>query len=106
MAVGIKYRIGKRNVFQGIRVLLFLVCIMPLISILIYIIKAGITKINWHFLPNIPKTEGETRGGFVNALQGSKNSRRNRPAFIYSIWQSLFIYKYSKAHAEPAFAYL
>lgn len=71
MKVGIKYRIGKSKVIQGIVILLSMVCIMPLIFILIYILQAGITKINWHFLTNIPKPVGESGGGIANALLGS-----------------------------------
>jgi phosphate transport system permease protein len=46
-------------------------CVLPLLAILIYIIKAGITKINWHFLTNLPKPVGESGGGIANALVGS-----------------------------------
>jgi phosphate transport system permease protein len=46
-------------------------CVIPLIAILVFIIKAGITKINWHFLVNVPKPVGETGGGIANALLGS-----------------------------------
>ncbi len=46
-------------------------CVIPLIAILIFIIKAGVTKINWHFLVNVPKPVGEVGGGIANALLGS-----------------------------------
>ncbi len=71
MSVQIKYRIGKSIAFQVLTVALAFACVVPLIFILIYILKAGITKINWHFLTNIPKPVGETGGGIVNALTGS-----------------------------------
>jgi phosphate transport system permease protein len=45
--------------------------VVPLLAILLFIIKAGITKINWHFLVNIPKPVGEVGGGIANALLGS-----------------------------------
>jgi phosphate transport system permease protein len=45
--------------------------VIPLLFILGYIIQAGVTKINWHFLVNIPKPVGETGGGIANALLGS-----------------------------------
>ncbi len=71
MSVHIKYRIGKSTAFQGLTIALACLCVVPLIAILIYIIKAGITKINWHFLTNLPKPVGETGGGIANALVGS-----------------------------------
>lgn len=71
MSTKIKYRIGKSSVFQGITITFAFACVIPLIAILLYIIKAGATKINWHFLTNIPKPVGETGGGIANALLGS-----------------------------------
>jgi len=67
----IKYRIGKSYVAQILTTLFAFACVIPLLFILGFIIKAGITKINWHFLVNIPKPVGETGGGIVNALLGS-----------------------------------
>src|ERR1700712_124251 len=67
----VKYRMGKNTFFQGLTILLAFSCVMPLIAILIFIIKAGVTKINWHFLTNIPKPVGEVGGGIANALLGS-----------------------------------
>ncbi len=71
MIVNVKYRIGKSRVMQSLTIILSFACVFPLIAILLYIIKAGITKINWHFLVNIPKPVGETGGGIANALLGS-----------------------------------
>ena len=71
MSVQVKYRIGKSIGFQALTVLLSVACVVPLIFILIYIIQAGITKINWHFLTNLPKPVGESGGGIANALVGS-----------------------------------
>jgi phosphate transport system permease protein len=67
----VKYRIAKNVAFQGLTILLACSCVVPLIFILVYIIKAGITKINWHFLTNLPKPVGEAGGGIANALVGS-----------------------------------
>jgi phosphate transport system permease protein len=69
--VGYKYRIGKNIGFQALITALACVCVVPLIFILVYILKAGITKINWHFLTNLPKPVGESGGGIANALVGS-----------------------------------
>jgi phosphate transport system permease protein len=67
----VKYRIGKSLGFQVLTMVFAFACVVPLIAILAFIIKAGITKINWHFLVNIPKPVGETGGGIANALVGS-----------------------------------
>src|ERR1019366_6465774 len=71
MSIQIKYRIAKSRGFQALTIVLAFACIVPLIFILMYIIQAGITKINWHFLTNLPKPVGETGGGIANALLGS-----------------------------------
>jgi len=52
-------------------IILAFACVVPLIAILLYIIRQGITKINWHFFTNLPKPVGETGGGIANALLGS-----------------------------------
>jgi phosphate transport system permease protein len=71
MSGHVKYRIAKSTGFQALTILLSVACVLPLIFILIYIIQAGITKINWHFLTNLPKPVGESGGGIANALVGS-----------------------------------
>lgn len=71
MTPNIKYRLGKSKFFKGVVILLSVLCTLPLFLILIYIIKEGVTKINWHFLVNLPKPVGETGGGIANALIGS-----------------------------------
>ena len=70
-ADNVKFRIGKSYGFQALVTALAFACVIPLIAILFFIIKAGITKINWHFLVNVPKPVGEVGGGIANALVGS-----------------------------------
>lgn len=67
----IKLRIGKSYGAQIVTTMFAFACVIPLLFILGYIIKAGITRINWHFLVNIPKPVGEAGGGIANALLGS-----------------------------------
>ncbi len=67
----IKFRIGKSSGFQVLTTTLAFACVIPLLFILFFILKAGITKINWHFIVNIPKPVGEVGGGIANALLGS-----------------------------------
>ena len=59
----IKYRIGKSYTAQILTTIFAFACVIPLLFILFYILKAGITKINWHFLVNVPKPVGEPGGG-------------------------------------------
>jgi phosphate transport system permease protein len=71
MNANIKYRIGKSTMFKGLTILLAFACVIPLIAILFYIIRAGVTRISWHFIVNTPKPVGESGGGIANALLGS-----------------------------------
>jgi phosphate transport system permease protein len=68
-------RIGIRNtksiIFKSIIVFLAFVITIPLIIVLLYIIKQGVTQVNWHFLTNVPAPVGEPGGGISNALVGS-----------------------------------
>jgi len=67
----IKWRIAKSGAAKTIIIILAFACVIPLLAIFFYIIKEGITKINWHFIVNLPKPVGETGGGIANALVGS-----------------------------------
>lgn len=67
----ITYRKTKSKAFHYLIVVLAFMITLPLIAIIFYIFKEGITKINWHLLTNIPKPVGETGGGIANALLGS-----------------------------------
>lgn len=67
----VKYRIAKSAMFKGLTMTLAFACVLPLVFILVYIIRAGITKINWNLLTNVQKPVGEAGGGIANALVGS-----------------------------------
>jgi len=67
----ITYRKTKSNAFKGLIFVLAFMITLPLIAIIFYIFKEGITNINWHFLTNVPKPVGEIGGGIANALLGS-----------------------------------
>src|ERR1700722_17511783 len=67
----VKYRIGKTYVFKALVTIFAFACVVPLLFILFYILEQGITRINWHFLVNVPKPVGETGGGIINALVGT-----------------------------------
>lgn len=72
MEIGsVKYRIGKNYGFKALVTIFAFACVIPLLFILFFILRQGITSINWHFLVNVPKPVGETGGGIANALVGS-----------------------------------
>jgi len=68
-------RIGIRNfksvLFKSVIIFFAFVITIPLIIVLLYIIKQGITQVNWHFLTHVPAPVGEAGGGIINALVGS-----------------------------------
>jgi phosphate transport system permease protein len=67
----INYRLGKSKLFHALVIVFAFMIAIPLVAILFFVIKEGITKINWDFLTNIPKPVGEAGGGIANALVGS-----------------------------------
>ncbi len=67
----INYRIGKSKLFHALIIVFAFMIAIPLIAILFFVIKEGITKINWDFLTHTPKPVGEAGGGIANALVGS-----------------------------------
>ena len=67
----ITYRKTKSNAFKVLIFVLAFMITLPLIAIIFYIFKEGVTNINWHFLTNVPKPVGEIGGGIANALLGS-----------------------------------
>ena len=67
----LRFRIFKNTAMKWLIILLTFLCILPLAFILVYIIKSGISAINWNFITNIPKPVGESGGGVANALLGT-----------------------------------
>jgi phosphate transport system permease protein len=71
MDVRVKYRVAKSRLAQIVIVAMAFIITLPLLAIIVFIFREGITKINWNFLTHIPKPVGETGGGIANALVGS-----------------------------------
>ena len=67
----LQFRIGASKIFEGVITLFAFLITIPLIAIIFYVLKTGLTKINWHFFTDIPKPVGELGGGIANALLGS-----------------------------------
>ncbi len=68
---GLQFRLWKSRMFEGLMILLAFLITLPLFAIIYYVLKTGITQINWNFLTNIPQPVGEPGGGIANALVGS-----------------------------------
>jgi phosphate transport system permease protein len=71
MDKNIRIRFYKDWFFKSGIILLTVLSTVPLLLILFYIIKQGISSINWDFFINLPKPVGEKGGGIINALIGS-----------------------------------
>jgi phosphate transport system permease protein len=67
----IAQRNRKNRLFKGIIITSTIISTLPLVFILFYIFRQGISAINWQFLVNLPKPVGEAGGGVSNALVGS-----------------------------------
>jgi phosphate transport system permease protein len=71
MNKSIKIRFYKDVIFKSLVVVLTTLATLPLLLILLYIARQGISAINWDFFINLPKPVGEKGGGILNALIGS-----------------------------------
>jgi phosphate transport system permease protein len=71
----IEKQIARRNRknkrFKGVIIAATVISTLPLLFILFYIFRQGISAINWQFLTHLPKPVGEAGGGVSNALVGS-----------------------------------
>jgi phosphate transport system permease protein len=68
---GVHFRLWKSKLFEIMVMVFAFLITVPLFAIIFYVLKTGITSIDWNFLTNIPKPVGETGGGIANALTGT-----------------------------------
>ena len=61
----------KDKLAYGLGLSCLLVAIVPLASILVEVVRNGISTINWQFLTSVPGVPGETIGGIAPAIQGT-----------------------------------
>jgi phosphate transport system permease protein len=66
-----RFRFYKDKFFKFGVILLTCLAALPLLLIILYIFKQGISAINWSFFVNLPKPVGESGGGIANALIGT-----------------------------------
>ena len=67
----IKLRMVKDRAFIGGVVVLSFLSMVPLLLILFYILRNGISSLSWEFLIELPRPVGEKGGGVANAIVGS-----------------------------------
>jgi len=56
---------------RGLCVLMTVLAILPLLSLLGYVLKQGLGALSWSFFTELPRPVGEVGGGMANALAGS-----------------------------------
>jgi phosphate transport system permease protein len=59
------------HMMTGLAVVTVIVVLAPLVAIFGYLIVKGVVSLNWAFLTQLPKPEGEVGGGMANAIVGS-----------------------------------
>jgi phosphate transport system permease protein len=59
------------NVVVGLCGLAVLLALVPLALIFFYVVKQGISSVNWAFFTQMPKPVGEPGGGMANAMLGT-----------------------------------
>ena len=67
----IKYRTIKNKIFSGVVYTITALSTLPLIFIVYYLTKMGISAINWEFFVSLPSPPGEIGGGISNAIVGT-----------------------------------
>jgi phosphate transport system permease protein len=67
----LKNRKIKNSIFKSLVVIFALASAVPLLIILFFIAKEGISSLNLNFLFSLPKPVGETGGGIANAIVGT-----------------------------------
>ncbi len=65
------FRIIKSKIISVILTLIVILSTIPFLLVLYFIIKNGISVINWEFLTSLPKPVGEPGGGILNAIVGT-----------------------------------
>jgi len=67
----IRRRMTADRIFKGAVIALSFFMILPMFFILFFIVRNGISVIDWTFLTHLPKPMGEAGGGISNAIVGT-----------------------------------
>ena len=71
MANILRKRKIKDNIFKSLIIMFALLSTIPLLLILFYLTKEGVSSLSWDFIVNLPKPVGEIGGGISNAIVGT-----------------------------------
>jgi phosphate transport system permease protein len=66
-----RFRQFKNGLMQSVTFVCALLVITPLLLVVYYLMKEGLTSMNWDFFTQLPKPVGETGGGMANAIAGT-----------------------------------
>ena len=66
-----RMRVIKDWVFVAVVATLSFLAIVPLVLVVSYIVKNGLSSLSWEFLVELPMPVGEKGGGIANAIVGS-----------------------------------
>jgi phosphate transport system permease protein len=66
-----KWRKFKNALMQVVTCSCALAVIVPLLMVFYYVLKSGISSVNWDFFTKLPKPVGEVGGGMANAIAGT-----------------------------------
>jgi phosphate transport system permease protein len=66
-----RMRVIKDWVFVAVVATLSFLAIVPLVLVLSYIVKNGLSSLSWEFLVELPRPVGDKGGGVANAIVGS-----------------------------------
>lgn len=97
------FRIIKSKVISVILTLIVVASTIPFLLVLYFIIKNGISVINWEFLTTLPKPVGEPGGGILNAIVGTV--MLVTMALILSVPFGILVGVYLAEHSEGKIAF-
>ncbi len=59
------------RIMSGLALAAVVLALVPLASVLVYVVAQGGSALNWAFFTSLPKPVGETGGGMANAIAGT-----------------------------------
>jgi phosphate transport system permease protein len=100
----IRLRMFKDSGFKIVVISFSFLSMVPLVLILFYILKNGLSALSWEFLIELPKPVGEAGGGIVNAIAGSALLViiASLPSIPLGIAAGIYLYE----HKEGTLSYL
>ncbi|HTX66135.1 MAG TPA: phosphate ABC transporter permease PstA [Opitutaceae bacterium] len=66
-----RYRRAKNGLMNALSVVCAVLVISPLALILFYLVRQGVTALNWNFFTHLPAPVGQPGGGMGNAIVGT-----------------------------------